>query len=363
MIAVLEVLTIFLTLAALATFVLLGWQNRANEKIQLTFWSAVGFAIIGLLIAARLLLTTDSLSNTFFNTVLPGLAFFSVGALVTVALNLRLESRHKEFPVNFIFEKGSLRTLEMADDSYFSGTSHLGRWLVEQILSRDHQFLHSGDFVTKGTSLYNEVLLWVVLDILCSRYVHSWDVKISRFNLPYGTEIRSSPRGETPPDSEFTEWDHLKRIFEDSWVLTVVPHAIGKMAVPKGTKVTGNTELSHGEVFRRCLYFKNRFAQISITIFTGGGCRGIGVYKDLLNYSAEQSDNFWTATYIVTLSANFTRLLSGHPEMARYRSWVDGMFEELSTTLDSTIQWERQKERNMFVKCQGSQVHKDGGAV
>ena len=55
----------------------------------------------------------------------------------------------------------------------------------------------------------------------------------------------------------------------------------------------------------------------------------------LLGLSREESERFCTEVCQVKLSAKFNRFRSGHPEMYRYRRWVDGIFEVLQESFDS----------------------------
>lgn len=53
--------------------------------------------------------------------------------------------------------------------------------------------------------------------------------------------------------------------------------------------------------------------------------------------------------YEILLSAEFYRFKIGHPDMQRYRQWVDGMFGMIQKEYDFSKQWERQKERYLLL--------------
>lgn len=320
-ITILKYFLVFIILAIAVLAAWLGWQNRASEKVVLT--------------------------------VLPALAIGVTGALVTILFSLKSETRKVEFPSVFIFDKNSKMPLEALDQSYryFSGRPgwgwHSSWYLIQELAKADPSFL--GANALKGQELYLDILLRMVLEDLFRLYNNNWDVKVSRFDLPYSTESRWAPQ-EDAPEPEFVTWEDWKKWFLDTPVLDIDPRPSNKMAIPLGTKIAGSTELRNNKPFKRSLLVKNSFVELSISLEQSSGVIGMGDLRLLLGYSEEAGNQFWTSIYTVRLSAKFNPLRSGHPDMPRYHRWVDVMFEELQTEFDTRRHWEHARDRYMLFK-------------
>ena len=316
-IAFIAILKYFLAAAfiiILAATVWLGWQNRASEKVVLT--------------------------------LLPALAIGATGALVTILFSLRAETRKLDFPAVFIFDKNSWMPLEAIDRSYVSGNPNQFSVVhIAQEMTKEHHSLRDDKTVEKGDDLYFDILLRMVFDVLFRLYIHNWDAKISHFDLPHGTESRWGPQ-EDAPHPEFVTWDEIKKWIPDTRVLDVNVGHFTKMAVPYGTKLNVNTDYTKEtkSPFRRKLTLKNSFVTLSISISKASGVVGVGSFSRLLGYSDDISNRFWTSTYLIELAADFNPLRSGHPDMPRYRRWVDALFEELQKNFDARKHWERSRD-------------------
>lgn len=298
----------------LAATMWLGWQNRASEKIVLT--------------------------------VLPALAIGATGALVTILFSLRVETRKVEFPSVFIFDKDSKMPLEAIEQSYFSGkpNSFVAGHIAQEMTKKDTS-LRDDRTVEKGDALYFDILLRMVLDVLFRLYIYNWDVKISHFDLPHGTQSRWGPQLDAP-NPEFITWDEIKKWIPDARTLDIDPDRFTKMAVPYGTKISVKTDSrkEDNEPYKRSFIIKNPFVTLSISIARAGGVIGVGSLRRLLGYSEDTNNRFWTSTYIMDLAAEFNPLRSGHPDMPRYHRWVDALFEELQASFDARKHWEKSRD-------------------
>jgi hypothetical protein len=83
---------------------------------------------------------------------------------------------------------------------------------------------------------------------------------------------------------------------------------------------------------------------VRISLSYNGGVRGVGYLKPLVAYPQEQEDRFWTAQYATIISVELNLLVEGHPEMPRYRRWVETMVQELEDELDVRKHWARARE-------------------
>ena len=101
------------------------------------------------------------------------------------------------------------------------------------------------------------------------------------------------------------------------------------MKVPPKTTVGIETSK-----YKKMLFLKNPFVEISIAFTKRGGSEGLGDYQWLLGYNNKENNQFWSEHIEVVCEAKFERLRSGHPEMSRYKKWVQTMLEEIRYQFD-----------------------------
>lgn len=125
---------------------------------------------------------------------------------------------------------------------------------------------------------------------------------------------------------------------------------IREMCLPKGTEIKFAFDVTvKGINFKnaiRSIGFKNDFCEVRITIFRDEGSRGLGEWKWILEYDDDKADEYWTSRQKVYLFAKFNRFRSGHPDMPKYKEWVNSMFDRLHSCLDSEQQLKMARERH-----------------
>jgi len=57
-----------------------------------------------------------------------------------------------------------------------------------------------------------------------------------------------------------------------------------------------------------------------------------------------QNEEFWSEHFEVICKAEFEKFRSGHPEMPRYKRWVDTMFAEVQEQLDEEKRLKRARD-------------------
>ncbi len=72
--------------------------------------------------------------------------------------------------------------------------------------------------------------------------------------------------------------------------------------------------------------------------------RGVGYLTPLLDLSQEQRHLYWTTEFLVEAKVEYNPFLQGHPQMVRYKRWVDTICDELQEKLDVQKQGQRAKE-------------------
>ena len=324
-------LLVFITLAAAAGWV--AWQNRAADKVRSAIVAGVAVGITGVLLSVP----SGSKSDIWLRLSI--IASTALASMFLVAL--KDEARRLEFPTIFVYESDTKRPLEALNDTYayrFCGRTSLCP--LDFIVSRMENATGADD---TGGDLYFDVLLRMVVDLLFGMYRNAWDLKfVHRFIYSHRT-IKLEPHQGAPPP-KFIAREEFRKLFPESRALRVEGFAaIGdKLAVPSGTRLGGKTEFVGGRPHNRILSLKNPFVEVTVGLtFSSFSRTGIGDLGLLLGVSREESEKFSTYSCEVNLSAKFNRLRSGHPEMERYRRWVDVMFQEIQEDFNSGRHWER----------------------
>jgi len=119
----------------------------------------------------------------------------------------------------------------------------------------------------------------------------------------------------------------------------VEKHSSGKMTVPPETKGTLLASRNSHQII-----LTNPFAEVSITIVFQGGSVGIGDYTWLLGYDRKKSDEFWSEYFDVNCKVRFRKLRSGHPDIPRYKRWVETIFDETEYQFSDRLRLQRARD-------------------
>lgn len=115
-----------------------------------------------------------------------------------------------------------------------------------------------------------------------------------------------------------------------------------ELAIPAGTKLTGRADRnSNGGFSQTFTPLENDFVDLEILIKLRGGAATIGIYSLVTQVPVDEFSKVWTASYLISMKATLKAYRSGHPDMPKYRAWVDNVFESVRTLLDSQREWER----------------------
>lgn len=318
----------------------LAWQNRGSERVKAAIITGLAVGITGALIT----LPASEMSIWLRFSIITS------ATLATILINLKNESKTVEFPAVSIYEKASKRPLEAINATYrdrFSG--QIGFCPVEFIVSRMPEE-NSDDEL--GQEKYFDVLFRLILDHLNFLYRNVWDIKVIRYNLQYGA-FKFEPN-ERAPSGDFIAREDFVKIFPDCRALSVetLGHIGESFAVPYGTYLRGETKFfrDKNKPYKREFSLKNSFVQVTIELTSSTWSVGIGELGMYLNFTREVSEKFCSQVSDVKLSAKFNRLKIGHPEMFRYRRWVDVMFEEIQEGFDAVRHRKRGKDWYLLSK-------------
>jgi len=215
-------------------------------------------------------------------------------------------------------------------------------------LQKDHpDLVGDGD---DGWTLYHEFLQRAIIDIIARRHRFSWETEISRFDIG-GTEEMSGPASSASGASQKLSFEEIRGRLEGnrfgnsrfgSPELTLPPRMRLEVTLP----VHNGTNAQEGRIV-----FTNEFVRLSITTQAFSRMVGLGPYTQMMGYTPiEAQTQCAQAQYLVTIMAEYSRLRIGHPDMARYRRWVQQIVSELQAELDEQVLWARTKESYIFAK-------------
>lgn len=324
-------LPVFFLVAGGAAWV--AWQNRNAEKVRSAMVTGIALGLTGALI------TVPSGDIWLWLSIIASAALASIFFIA-----LKEESKRAECPTIFIYDSETKKPLEALNSTYASR-------FCQRTISCPPEFIVSRMKDTAGTDgtggdLYFDVLLRMIVDLLFDLYRYTWDLKVVRRFQYSGRSVSWEPH-DGVPHSEFINREVFQKLFPESHALRVesIPGGGEKVAVPPGTKLGGKTELLGGNPHRRTLSLGNSYVKMTIGLtFSSLSTFGIGDLELLLGLSREEGERYSTYLCEINLSADFRRLKSGHPDMQRYRRWVDVFFEEIQENFDSRRHWERGKD-------------------
>jgi len=306
---------LFGIIAVLAGY--LFWQNRASEKVVVTFWST--------------------------------LTLGAMATFVTLLFSVKSESMEAEFLSIYTLDKQSKLPFVPRGSEWIRGyaerqTLRPVSTLIEEIRGMKPEVVSERDDF--GIDAYRAIALCNVFDALAFAYGNAWDSKVSRFRIPSGAGVKYSGPPEKAEPSDFIGLERFQALFPKRPLGKPQPENVfTRFAVPKGSSVT-----SIDNDFNQELTLRNGFAQVKINLSYSFGDRGSDVLKDMLQLNAADSERIVVLGFVVTIKAKFNSLRGGHPKMPTYRRWVEGLIAELRETMESEKHWKAVSEDYLFRK-------------
>ena len=330
---------IILITASIIVFLLIGFviaylwfQNRNSELLNSKIMSVIGVALFGILSALLFSLKSEDIELKFASTLL-----FHKSDKKPLDNHLNGDGRLKFGGYQF---RGKL-------SSFISNHLKECEDLNKAEFNKDRE---------KIVDFYHNMILIKLIDQFFWMYSARWDTNV--YSVRRGTgELKESyvDSEGTSPNYDCLKWENLsnKKPKNDFYNLISAFSNIKETKVPPKTKVDFIiTE------HKREMILKNPFVKVTITINNSGGSSGLGDYKWLLGYNNEKDNKFWSEHFRVNCNAKFKKLRSGHPEMPKYKQWVETMFAEVQYQLDEKEQLKRACEYRDLVgpydKCKDS---------
>ncbi|MGB8226233.1 MAG: hypothetical protein WCE45_05135 [Sedimentisphaerales bacterium] len=272
---------------------------------------------------------------------LPALAIAVMGVLFTIWFSLKSENIGLQFVSTLFFHKSDKKPLdELYKDQYDFGGDQFDIGLLNFIdkYIEQNQELNKAVFDNGGdekiTQFYHDMVFIKLLSRFFWMYADWWDININ--SVRRGNSLSSETQAVKPISaSSSLEWKNFLGALDANDNLYKLLSSfsedfhIKKMTVPPKTKVNFITS-----EYRRVIILENPFVKVSITIDKSGGSIGLGDYKWLLGYDNKKSEEFWSEHFKINCKAEFEKFRSGHPEMPKYKKWVETMFAEIQYQLD-----------------------------
>jgi hypothetical protein len=299
-----EAMKIFLVVMFLTTVVATVWlavQNRDHEKV-LNLYSA---ALIG-----------------------------AVGALVTLLFSLEAKAEKTEFPCSPIYHKKTKQPFLPSIDSFVRiYTMRPFEFAVLEDALKAYPEAAKSEDPREGDRLYLDITFRNLVDTLAMTFGHTWEPKITRFDLPTGRQTRTEAEGPLGPVVRKSRSD-IAALLPSVRTLSAGPPMLDDLTLPPNSRLAAEASEES-----RSLRITNPFVDVSLTVSWRGGIIGVGAFKQMCGLTDEQSSEFWSPTYVISCEARFSRFRSGHPNMHRHQKWVEIMFRELRAHLDSERLW------------------------
>ena len=275
-------------------------------------------------------------------------AFFAI--LSALLFSLKSQERELEFASTVFFNKSDKRPLDahLSGDGRLKFGGHQFGGMLSLFISKhlkDCEELNKAEFNKDREEIvgfYHNMILVNLLDQLFWMYSARWDTNI--YSVRRGTSEEKDAyvdSKQTPPHYDSLSWEDLLNTEQRNTFCDILSafSNIEETKVPPKTKVDFIiTER------KREMIIENPFVKVTITINCSGGSLGLGDYKWLLGYENKKSEEFWSAHFRVNCRAKFEKFKSGHPEMPKYKQWVEVMFAEIQYQLDEKERLKRAKE-------------------
>ncbi len=295
----------------------LVWMNRASEKIITAVVPIAVAALIGVALVVFVFGGESPISEVF-----PASFLYSIEEKMPADLPWML-SRHRF--TSMLFAPNALHEVH---PEYFKDPND-----------------------TNGGMLYHHLLQKSIIDWIGTLYRGSWQAEILHFDLPGSSELRFQPAAVPAEPSKILSTKDIEKLLKENKFGEIRTGISPQIALPPDTRmVITPPEHKNGSLDRGEILLENRFCRVSIQTEVSSWMRGAGGYKQLAGISDEENDHLGTATYIVRFRAEFTRWLSGHPEMPKYKRWARQLADELKVQFDEQVIWQKTKEDYLFWK-------------
>jgi hypothetical protein len=279
----------------LAAALYLFWQNRSSEKV----------------------------AQTFLTVFILGMG----GAIGSILLTLKEETKSTRFPVVYIVDRKTGRPEAYASGSY--------AWVV--FGSKRPDVLQSLQISEKQLErLYRDFTVYKIIDDLFAVYGNHWHRRLIDLKGPAVSQTVYDDLPQSAPGTKL-RWEDVRKMLSHNVFMggkRDVPE-VEETQLPPGTTLTVRAA-DDGATVRAI----NRFFDYELTLSFNSWTYSLGDYAKLID---KPSGDLAVLMFAVTIEAKFNQYRMGHPVMPSYRDWVDTTTEVLERHYSWYRQWEEEK--------------------
>lgn len=298
---------ISLSIILVALVALYTWFNRDLDRVVLTFVSVLTLGAFGFI-------AKESISN-------------------------KPEEYSKTIPIVVLYEKPSYRPLNIS----FPYTFDLGYALQnipQTMFPKEEESIDIGF----ASDVYFEAMLYVILKKVAFIHAHGWELNHKVIHNPMYKTVNYGSKSDEGDLHEFGEFLSLvpnKYGIHD--VLDLPKSFGGQFKLPPSMTINA-VESDSTKGFEMLL--SNRYVSLKISFISNGSSAGIGDYvklADLDDAYSQIGGPAGNSSYSLEISAKQNWWLNGHPEMKKYKLWI----ESLISILDSEFNYELIRQRHI----------------
>jgi len=280
--------------------ILILWMNRGHSKIQ----EVTIFVIITLTVTVSATLIFSNTSELYKRDI--SVAYF-------------LSNRTKE-PLFF-----SAPVLT----HYNLGHSVIYGNLVGDVNEKD-----KGKKIQDNGKFFSDLQVAAIMNYLFMNYHHNWLVEKITKKLPGATSTTGRSLEGDNQDLHIFKKTNLSTIFEENKFFNYIPGGFDQIALPKGTKII-YTPYSEKQRYCQIELRKPFYFNITIRVAFSSYMVGLGKIGRYTGISEDYYDkDYGTVVVNTRCEAKFNKLISGNPQMMKYKGWVNSFFEVLHEEFD-----------------------------
>jgi hypothetical protein len=270
--------------------------------------------LFGLFIALVYLWFMNRGSDVILEKLFPALAIGITGAFFTLWLSLKEEDIKMQFPATLIYHVKSGEALEKCDEKYQtlygSKFYQIRRYLKAPISNHD----------IKCFERHEDILFLETLALLFTSPPEIVNDQI----FPHFLHNTEDPALRYFPNQTLSWQEFVSRYLKNNGrseiieLYTNLPPStfdlgyIKEMCFPKGTTIKFAYDIIiKGVIYKnaiRKISLKNDFCEVNIVIRNIEGVRGLGEWKWILGYDDDKSNEYWSSSQRVYLTAKFNKL-------------------------------------------------------
>lgn len=324
------------------------------KKMEIIF---ISILIVGIIVGTIVLgcfCYQNRASAEIWGKFIPAIVIGMLGAFFTLWFSLKEEKKAIQFPVSIIHQMKSGKVLELCDKKfdklYGSKVYQIRRHikpLQEQEKTLASKYSNDMKYV-----FYRDLLFVEVMSLIFSPTQEYGDKLEGYITYPANLAIQYFPnQTQTLIWHDFisTGLNKCRPEIKDLCLQLTDPNlsilSQNEIILPKGTTIEVLYERANNYI-----KIKNKFYEIDVQMYGWYGSKGLGEWKWILEYDNEKNKEYCSDNFNLLLSAKFNRFLSGHPDMPKYKKWINSLFDHLRECLDSEEQLKKAREKHHLYK-------------